>query len=222
MSAQSSAIRFTGEVPKFDVVEAVTPVGTAPCFECRGAIVDTYYERDRHVICAACQRRLAATVTHGTNDRRFPRALALGLGAAVLGTSIYFALLAATGHEIELVALLVGFIVGKAVLLGSGGRGGHRYQWLAIALSYAAIAGTYLPFVLRGFGEPASASTAGTGALLLLAAAAPLLAGVSNVPGIAITVAALALTWRINRRADVEIAGPYYIRATTTGRTQAA
>lgn len=222
MSAQSSAVRLTGEVPRFDVVEAVTPVGTAPCFECRGPIVDTYYERDGRVICAACQRRLADTVMHSTNDDRFPRALAFGLGASVLGATLYFGLLAVTDREIELVAILVGFMVGKAVRHGSGGRGGRRYQWLAVALTYLAIASTYAPFVMRGFGEPTNASAAGVTALLLLAAVAPVLAGLRNVLGVAITIVALAQTWRMNRPLALEIAGPYSIRPTTARRTQAA
>jgi hypothetical protein len=246
VSAHSSVARLSGEVPKFDVVEAVTPVGAAPCFECRGPIVDTYYERGGHVICVACQRRLAASVTHATGEGRFPRALAFGLGAAALGTTIYLGLVAVTGREIELVLILVGFMVGRAVRHGSGGRGGRRYQWLAVALTYLAIAGTYAPFVMRGFGSdaavpadvvqaepaqsgallaapmsaappstpalPAGAAAVGAGALLMLAAAAPALAGLGDIADIAITLAALAVAWRTNRRTTLEITGPYFVR----------
>lgn len=251
MSTQSSVARFTGEVPKFDVVEAVTPVGTAPCFECRGPIVDTYYERDGRVICAACQRRLADSVIHSTNDGRFPRALAFGLAASILGATLYFGVLAVTDREIELVAILVGFMVGKAVRLGSGGRGGRRYQWLAVALTYLAIASTYAPFVMRGFGDgtawadampaapvqagaflaapvspappsvpvaSAGAATTGFGALLVLSAAAPVLTGFGNIGSIAITIAALAVAWRMNRCTDGVITGPYRVRGAPTAR----
>jgi hypothetical protein len=41
--SHSPAARQTSDVPTFDVVDAVTPVGTAPCAECRVPIVDVYY-----------------------------------------------------------------------------------------------------------------------------------------------------------------------------------
>src|SRR4051812_26172933 len=67
------------DVPTFDVVDAVTPVGTAPCAECRGPIVDTYYEADEGVICAACHPRVASSVTNQASHGRFSRALGLGV-----------------------------------------------------------------------------------------------------------------------------------------------
>ena len=149
-----AAARATSQVPKFDVVDAVTPVGTAPCAECRGPIVDTYFEADEGVICASCEARI--TTTHASdNSGSFGRALLFGIGSAGVGAAIYFAALAATGREITAIVLLVGFIVGKAVRVGSRSRGGRRFQWLALSLTYLAIAATYVPFVMKGF-SPAS------------------------------------------------------------------
>jgi hypothetical protein len=152
----SHAVRATTEVPKFDVVDALTPVGTAPCAECRGPIVDTYYEADAGVICANCQARITAADS-SDNSGSFGRALLFGIGSAGLGAVIYFAVLAATGREITAIVLLVGFIVGKAVRIGSRSRGGRRFQWLALSLTYLAIAATYVPFVMKGFAPASSA-----------------------------------------------------------------
>ena len=150
----SHAARATTEVPKFDVVDAVTPVGTAPCAECRGPIVDTYFEADDGVICVTCEARIAAT--RASDDAgSFGRALLFGIASAVAAAAIYFAALTATGREITAIVLLVGFIVGKAVRVGSRSRGGRRFQWLALSLTYLAIAATYVPFVMKGF-SPAS------------------------------------------------------------------
>ena len=234
-----------GDVPRFDVVQAVTPVGTTPCAECRARIVDTYYEWDGKVICGTCQSRIA-TVIAAPATGRFTRAMVFGLAAAAAGSAIYFALSALTGYDVAVAMIPAGFAIGKAVWLGSGRRGGRRYQWLAACLTYVAIASTYVPFVTSGFGDrapaPASASTptgelrtsmtgvalsappsspatsipmqptpAHLAALLLLATAAPLLAGISNIPGIATTIISVLLAWRMNRPLPEAIAGPFDI-----------
>jgi hypothetical protein len=241
----SQAARATTEVPKFDVVDALTPVGTAPCAECRGPIVDAYYEADEGVICANCQARI--TAAHSSdNSGSFGRALLFGVASAAVAAAIYFAALTATGREITAIVLLVGFIVGKAVRVGSRSRGGRRFQWLALSLTYLAIAATYVPFVMKGF-SPASrtssiellpASTNGGAflvvnpvttapapppaslgraaidysALLLLAAAAPILEGMRHVLTLLLIAAALFQAWRMNRRTPVMISGPYRVR----------
>jgi hypothetical protein len=237
------------DVPTFDVVDAVTPVGTAPCAECRGPIVDTYYEADEGVICAACHPRVASPVSIQASRGRFSRALGFGIVAAAVGAAIYFSVLAATGRDVALVALIIGFLVGKAVRVGARGRGGRRYQWLAVMLTYTAIAATYVPFVMKSFshGSTASASTtdiaspaAGgqtflavalpvtepeapasslgasaidVGGLLMLAIAAPVLEGLGHVVTLIVFGCALAQAWRMNRRIDVVITGPYRVRA---------
>jgi hypothetical protein len=152
------AARVTTEVPKFDVVDAVTPVGTAPCAECRGPIVDTYCEADEGVICASCEGRIA-TARSTDHAGSFGRALLFGIGSAALGALIYFGVLVASGREFTAIVLLVGFIVGKAVRVGSRSRGGRRFQWLALSLTYLAIAATYVPFVMKGFSPASSASS---------------------------------------------------------------
>ena len=148
-----------GEVPRFDVVQAVTPVGTAPCAECRSPIVDTYFEWDGKVICAACKPRVAESVAPARTGG-ISRAFAVGVAAAIAGTALYFALTAVTGRDLAWALIPVGFGIGKAVRFGSGGRGGRRYQWLAACLTYATIASTYVPFVTSGFGDRTPAAIA--------------------------------------------------------------
>ena len=249
---RSSALRIDRDVPTFSVVDAVTPVGTAPCAECRGPIVDTYYEADQGVICVACRAGMTALERHGAVEQHFGRALSFGVLAAMAAAAGYVALLAATGRELTLAVLLIGLVVGKAVRIGSRGRGGRRFQWLAVALTYLAIAATYVPFVVKGYSRssalaesaagvatdaaagstldtrflmvaaeaPAPAPTqslgataVGLGALLLLAMAAPVLEGANQVVGALLMLAALVQAWRLNRRVDVTITGPYRVRA---------
>ena len=60
-----------------------------------------------------------------------------------------FAVLALTGYEIGLIAILVGLLVGGVVRKGSEGHGGWAYQTLAIFLTYSAIAATYLTYAIK-------------------------------------------------------------------------
>ena len=62
--------------------------------------------------------------------------------------TVIYVIMLKTGYEIALVAILVGFIVGKAVRAGSGGGGGRAYQVLAVALTYCSIVSSYVPRIL--------------------------------------------------------------------------
>ena len=231
------------DVPRFNVVDAITPVGTAPCADCGSRIVDTYFETESGVICVACHDRLTkAGAASGAGH--FGRSVAFGIGAAIVAAGAYFAVLA-MGREMTVLLLLLGFGVGKGVRVGARGHGGRRYQWLAVALTYLAIAATYVPFVMKGYSSQSMAATSeflvpsvdaryigvavtpvapatapslgstamGFGGLLLLALAAPLLEGANNVLGLLFTLGALAQAWRMNRSTARVITGPYHVRA---------
>src|SRR5258708_27620060 len=79
----------------------------------------------------------------------FPRAALAGLGAAAVGAGIYIAVRYATGYQVGLISILVGFLVGRAVHWGSRGRGGWPYQALAMVLTYLAIVSIYVPILYR-------------------------------------------------------------------------
>ncbi len=85
----------------------------------------------------------------------------------MIGGLLWFAVRRITGYEIGLVAIVVGLMVGIAVQRGAKGRGGPRYQALAIFLTYTGIALNYAPDVtqalLKGADESAAtAQSAGT------------------------------------------------------------
>jgi hypothetical protein len=103
------------------------------------------------VVCKACADKLGALHSGGSPSRRFGLATVLGLVAGALGAGLYFGIAAVTGYEFGLVAIVVGFAVGYAVRVGSGGRGGLPYQLLAVIITYAAIVCTYVPAIVQGF-----------------------------------------------------------------------
>jgi hypothetical protein len=120
---------------------------------CKQPLSGTYFEVNGKTVCPGCRDRLNAELNKYSPAVRFARALGLGAGAAVIGAGIYYGISAATGYEFGLVAIVVGLLVGKAVRKGSGGRGGWRYQALAMALTYCSIVATYTPYVFKGIRE---------------------------------------------------------------------
>jgi hypothetical protein len=129
--------------------EKAEPAPSAPppssCAVCKQPLRDSYYEVNGKVVCPDCRTRLEAHVAAGS----FANAVLLGLGAAVLGAGIYFAIELLTGYAFGLVAIVVGLLVGTAVRKASRGAGGWRYQALAIALTYFAIVATDGSLIVR-------------------------------------------------------------------------
>ena len=83
------------------------------------------------------------------------KASLFGIGAGLVGALIWFIIRRAAHLEIGLVAILVGFMVGKAVFKGSGNRGGLGYQILAVLITYCCIAVNYMPDILEAVFENA-------------------------------------------------------------------
>ena len=63
---------------------------------------------------------------------------------------LWYIVLKLTDSQCGLLAVVVRRVVGGAVRKGSNGRGGWRYQALAIALTYTAIVSSYVPYVIEG------------------------------------------------------------------------
>lgn len=122
-------------------------VTDASCKICSRRIISTYFQVNRAIICEPC--RASLDTPRGTRFTRGLHATALGLLATIAGSLVYFAVAAITGRDFGLVAIAVGFVVGKAVRKGSRGAGGWVYQTLAIALTYLVITFSYVPLVAK-------------------------------------------------------------------------
>ena len=122
--------------------------GGASCTPCQCKLAHEYYELNSQPICESCRQALEQSLAADSPTGRFLRALAVGSVAGVVGAGIYYAVLALTGYEVGLIAILVGFLVGAGVRWGSRGRGGWPFQVLAAGLTYLAIVSTYIPFML--------------------------------------------------------------------------
>jgi hypothetical protein len=125
------------------------------CAACGQALWDTYYDVNGRVCCERCRRDLELAGTEGSGPGRFLRATVYGALAGAVGAGIWYAVRAVSGYEVGLIAVLVGFMVGAAVRKGSAGRGGWRYQALAMFLTYASIVSTYVPMIAKDLFEGA-------------------------------------------------------------------
>ena len=145
---------------QFDTAEPVGGTGATAtslaCTACSTEIRTSYYEVNGAVVCAPCRGKLQAQLNAGSRSGRFGKAVGFGLIAAAVGSALYYGVLALTGYEIGLVAIVVGFLVGRAVNLGSNGRGGRAYQLLAVGLTYFAIVTTYIPMIIKSAKEQAT------------------------------------------------------------------
>lgn len=146
---------------QFDKAEFAGPGAAVPavCFACQESLTGPYFQVNGEPFCETCtdgaQRALGGT----PGPDGFAKAVIGGIGGGIAGAMLYYLVLALSGYEVGLVAVAVGFLVGKGVRWGTGGRGGRVYQVMAIGLTYIAIVSTYVPTVVRGFRDAEKART---------------------------------------------------------------
>ena len=97
------------------------------------------------MVCPSCAQKMRGAIAVD-NHAAYVRALAYGIGAAVAGLAGY-ALIAILlqGWVISYMSIGVGWIVGTAMIRGSNGIGGRRYQIAAAVLTYAAVSMAAVP-----------------------------------------------------------------------------
>ena len=135
---------FGNPTPQFGTAEYAPKAGTDVCQSCNQTITGQYYRINGSLACAQCTEQLKNQIPKD-NHRVFVRGLAFGFGGAILGLILYSTFSIVTGLEIGYVSLAVGWIIAKAIMMGSKGTGGRRYQIAAAALTYGAVSMAALP-----------------------------------------------------------------------------
>ena len=92
----------------------------------------------------ACAEKARGELARDTHSA-YMRGLVFGIGAAILGLIIYATFEIMTGIIIGYISLAVGWLVGTAMIKGSRGVGGKRYQITAALLTYAAVSMAAVP-----------------------------------------------------------------------------
>jgi hypothetical protein len=138
---------FGSPTPQFGTAEYAAKTGTDVCKSCNQAIAGQYYRVNGSLACARCVDQLKTQIPKDTHAA-FVRGLTFGFGGAILGLILYSGFSIITGIAIGYVSLAVGWIIAKAIKMGSRGIGGRRYQVAAAALTYAAVSMAAVPIYL--------------------------------------------------------------------------
>lgn len=113
------------------------------CALCGQSIRDVCYTVSGKYACQACGERALRPPAGGARVGRAAAATALGGLACLIAATIHFLFCMATGYDMGWIALLSGLLIGGAVWLASGRRGGWPYQTLAMLLTYFSVGLAY-------------------------------------------------------------------------------
>jgi len=138
--------------PQFQTAEFNDRPAADVCTACGQSLPDTYYRVNGSATCTSCTDKVRyATLEPGQGS--FFRALMFGAGGALVGLAIYATFAIVTGWIIGFVSLAVGYIVGKAMMMGSRGVGGRKFQVAAAVLTYTAVSLAALPIAFSQWDE---------------------------------------------------------------------
>lgn len=136
---------FNQPTPQFGTAEYAGKPGSNRCQFCQQSMSGTYYRVNDAMACPGCAEKMRSELAMDKHAA-YVRALTYGIGAAVVGL-IGYALIAILlqGWVISYMSIGVGWIVGTAMMKGSNGVGGRRYQIAAALLTYAAVSMAAIP-----------------------------------------------------------------------------
>jgi len=194
---------------------------TLSCGYCKKPLSVQYWQIAKRPACAECRDVVQREIESGKSLKRLRGAAQYGALAAVAGCVGWIAigmvskLLTGKSYELGIVAIGVGYLVGKAVRKGAGGQGGRRFQILAVFLTYSAIALASLPNVVELVRASPSGQHASFLLLVGLAYELPFLGGAQNIMGLIIIGIGLYEAWKLTRALPLQVLGPYPIESDT-------
>jgi len=214
MSDPNEPMDFSRAEP-VEAVDGVESAAPMVCAQCGVAIDSEYFQLGaaNKALCAACaqaMQRLLATGAGGS----WAVALVLGVAAAAVGAGVYYAVLTLFGLELGLLALFIGYGVGRAVRKGAGLKHHWGLRVMAVALTYLSIVATYVPLIYAQV-------QANDGALLetlTVALTLPLLMALDGeVLSLIIIGIGLWQAYQLSRAPKLDISGPFQLGS---GQTQ--
>lgn len=204
--------------PQFAKAEYAQPVagqsGALRCPLCAKSITNEYFALNGHPVCPECAANARAGQA-GDSHAAYAQALLYGAGAALAGFVFYAGFTIVTHFYIGYVALAVGWMVAKAMMTGSNGVGGTRYQITACVLTYAAISLASIPIHIA-YLAPSSGSVDWVSELpelLMLGIFSPFLAltrGLGGLIGLVILGVGIRVAWRMTKARRLAVTGPHY------------
>lgn len=188
-----------------------TATGAVHCVSCNRSITTEYFTANGAPLCAACRAGIADYAVPVREPALLLRAAVFGAAATLAGAAVYYAVMRFFKLEIGLVAILSGWMIGKAARAGAAGRGGRILQVGAALLTYLSVALAYVPFALQG-ANPSSLSFVGVG---FLALTLPVLVILNSMPGGLISAAIIGFgmvqAWQLTAASRFAFEGPFRV-----------
>ena len=201
--------------PQFAKVEYAQSTAAPSCQICLNTLNHEFFKLNGRPVCPDCSAKAKAGTADG-GHAAFVQGLLYGSGAAVLGLFVYAGFTIATnGFYFGYVAVAVGWLVGKAMMKGSNGVGGIRYQIAAVALTYGAISLASIPIKIAELAPAQEVDwVSKLPELAMWGIFSPfieLTSGLSGIIGLIILGAGIRFAWRITAARRLVVAGPYYL-----------
>lgn len=204
---------LSNSTPQFSTVEYATPQSDR-CQWCQQPVGATYYRVNGAVACPSCAEKMRGEPA--VDHTAFVRALTFGIGAAVVGL-IGYALVAILlqGWVISYMSIGVGWIIGTAMMKGSNGAGGRRYQIVAALLTYAAVSMAAIPIWIHFAHRDVTLSFVVNrlGRLMVLGLASPFTELAGNLfwglMGLLILFFGMRIAWKMTAGRELGISGPF-------------
>jgi hypothetical protein len=138
--------------PQFSIAEFGNEPKTDTCKMCQKPITATYYRANGAMVCDSCADKVRRNIPQDSHAA-FVKAVVFGVGGFLAGLIVYAGFSIVTGIQIGYLSLAVGWMVGKAMMIGSGNLGGRRYQIAAVVLTYAAVSMAAIPIALASYSK---------------------------------------------------------------------
>ncbi len=194
--------------PQFGTAEYGKAPTVLSCTSCGSPIVGKTFTIDGKPACSKCA---LPTGTAASSHAAYVQALIFGTLAAAVGLACYATFTIVTHFYFGYVALGVGWMVAKAMMVGSKGVGGTRYQIAAGLLTYAAISLASVPIYIARLMQAGRDIDWGSriGPLVLNGLLSPFLQlryGLFGVIGLVILFVGIRIAVRMTRGTRIQIA----------------
>lgn len=200
--------------------EAGTVAPSAACATCGTVLEGQYWLAGPAMVCGRCVVEFRAGPPAEGGVGRFMKALALGTGAGLLGAIGYGIIIYATGYELALITIGIGWFVGRAVMKGSEHRGGRVYQAMAALLTYFWCMEAYVPTVVNELSKSAEPVPTPVAIIMapFIAQAIPFFGGMGPL-GILILGFGVWRGWREPAKIDLQVTGPFALSQEPAAQT---
>jgi hypothetical protein len=198
---------------QFDRAEYSGPAKVGPCANCGKAIEDEYWHANGQTVCPDCAR-LMAEIQQAPPNALLTKAALYATGAAIGCSIAYAAILIITKYDLALIAIAVGWLIGKATRIATAGVGGRVAQYIAVAATYISISGTLFFQILYVASQSGKSipTLFGYVYLFIVSMGKPFFdiqEGFQGIIGLVILFFGLQQAWQQTRAIQVAIAGPY-------------